>query len=60
MNFYALIIGTEILNARREDKHFKFVRDELQKYGHDLFASFILKDDEKLITNTLNLIKNDL
>ena len=59
MNFYALIIGTEILNARREDKHFKFVRDELQKYGHELFASFILKDDEELIKNTLKLIKND-
>ena len=59
MNFYALIIGTEILNARREDKHFKFVRDELQKYGHQLFASFILKDDEKLIKNTLKLIKDD-
>jgi molybdopterin-biosynthesis enzyme MoeA-like protein len=59
VNFYALIIGTEILNARREDKHFKFVRDELQKYGHQLFASFILKDDEKLIKNTLKLIKDD-
>ncbi len=59
MNFYALIIGTEILNARREDKHFKFVRDELQKYGHELFASFIVKDDVELIKNCFTLIKND-
>ena len=59
MNFYALIIGTEILNARREDKHFKFVRDELQKYGYELFASFIVKDDVQLITNTYEMIKKD-
>ncbi|MEA1893557.1 MAG: molybdopterin-binding protein [Campylobacterota bacterium] len=59
MNFYALIIATEILNARREDKHFKFVRDELQKYGYELFASFILKDDVKLITNCLKMIQKD-
>ena len=59
MNFYALIIGTEILNARREDKHFRFVRDELAKYGHELFASFIVKDDVELITKSFELIKND-
>jgi len=59
MNFYALIIGTEILNARREDKHFKFVRDELSKYGHELFASFIVKDDVELIKRSFEFIKND-
>lgn len=59
MNFYALIIGTEILNARREDKHFKFVRDELSKYGHELFASFIVKDDVELIAKSFELIKSD-
>ena len=32
MNFYAIIIGTEILNGRREDKHFEFVKNELAKY----------------------------
>jgi len=59
MNFYALIIGTEILNARREDKHFVFLRDELAKYGHELFASFIVKDDTALITNTFKMIQAD-
>lgn len=59
MNFYALIIGTEILNARREDKHFEFIRNELAKYGHELFASFIIKDDKNLIKRTFELIKND-
>lgn len=59
MNFYALIIGTEILNARREDKHFTFIRDELAKYGHELFASFIIKDDAELIKKSFELIKSD-
>lgn len=59
MNFYALIIGTEILNARREDKHFKFVRDELQKYGYELFATFIIKDDVNLMKSCYELIKKD-
>lgn len=59
MNFYALIIGTEILNARREDKHFKFVRDELKKHGHELFASFIVRDELKLLQNCFELIKAD-
>jgi molybdopterin-biosynthesis enzyme MoeA-like protein len=59
MNFYSLIIGTEILNARREDKHFIFLRNELKKYGHELFASFIVKDDEKLIEDMFEFIKRD-
>jgi molybdopterin-biosynthesis enzyme MoeA-like protein len=59
MNFYAVIIGTEILNARRTDKHFEFLQNELAKYGHELFASFIIKDDKKLIQNCYRLIQAD-
>jgi len=59
MNFYAVIIGTEILNGRREDKHFSFLKKALEKYGHSLFASFVIKDNEALITNIFNLIKKD-
>ncbi|MFA5232797.1 MAG: molybdopterin-binding protein [Sulfurimonas sp.] len=59
MNFYACIIGSEILNGRRQDKHFEFLKDELQKYGHVLFASFIIKDDENLIKKIYKLIKDD-
>ena len=33
MNFYALIIGTEILNGRREDQHFEFVKNYLEERG---------------------------
>lgn len=59
MNFYACIIGTEILNGRRTDKHFEFLKNALGKYGHELKASFIIKDEKELIQNTYNLIKND-
>lgn len=59
MNFYALIIGTEILNGRRVDKHFEFLKNELGKYGHELHASFTIKDDEELIKNSYKLIKDD-
>jgi molybdopterin-biosynthesis enzyme MoeA-like protein len=59
MNFYALIIGTEILNGRRVDKHFEFVKNELAKYEHELFCSFVIKDDKKLIQNCFELIKAD-
>lgn len=59
MNFYALIIGTEILNGRREDKHFTFIKEELAKYGHELFASFIIKDDRALIKKAFELIYAD-
>lgn len=59
MNFYALIIGTEILNGRRADKHFEFVKNELTKYGHELFASFIIKDDETLISRCFEMVKSD-
>jgi molybdopterin-biosynthesis enzyme MoeA-like protein len=54
--FFALIIGTEILNRRREDKHFDFVTQELQRRGHKLTGSFIIEDDPALIIQTLRFI----
>lgn len=59
LHFYAVIIGSEILNDRRADKHFPFIRDALAQRGHSLFASFIIKDDAQLITSTYTMIKND-
>lgn len=58
-HFYAVIIGSEILNGRREDKHFLYIRDALLHRGHTLFSSFIIKDDPILIHNTFSMIKND-
>jgi molybdopterin-biosynthesis enzyme MoeA-like protein len=54
--FFALIIGTEILNRRRGDKHFDFVSDALLKRGHKLTGSFIIEDDPALIIQTLRFI----
>ena len=59
MHIYAVIIGTEILNGRRNDKHFAFLRDALIQYGYELYTSFIIKDDPKLIEDIYNLIKKD-
>ena len=59
MNFYAVIIGTEILNGRRVDKHFAFLKNELAKYEHELFASFVIKDNAELMKRTYQLIKED-
>lgn len=54
--FFALIIGTEILNRRRADKHFDFVTNTLAKKGHTLTGSFIIEDDPTLIVQTIQFI----
>ena len=59
MHFYAVIIATEVLNGRREDKHFSFLRSILKEYGYELFSVSIIKDDKRLIKNTFSSIKND-
>jgi molybdopterin-biosynthesis enzyme MoeA-like protein len=58
-HFYAVIIGSEILNGRRDDKHFLYLRDSLMQRGHTLFASFIIKDDHHLIHSTYSMIQQD-
>ncbi len=59
MHIYQVIIGSEILNRRREDKHFDFLSAELLKRGEKLYASFTISDDEVLIEKTFRLIKDD-
>jgi len=54
--FFLLIIGTEILNQRRKDKHFDFIAKALSDKGHKLTASFIIEDDPALIVQTLKFI----
>ncbi len=54
--FFTLIIGTEILNRRRTDKHFDFVTKALAHKGHKLTGSFIIEDDPALIVQTLKFI----
>jgi len=58
-NFYSVIIGTELLNGRRKDKHFEFVSSELLKRGWSLKANFVLKDDPEFLEDVFRLIKSD-
>jgi len=55
--FFALIIGTEILNRRRNDRHFDFLTQTLLKRGHKLTGSFIIEDDPELIIHTIQFIQ---
>ena len=55
-NFYALIIGTEILNGRRQDKHFEFLKETLNNQGFKFSGSFIIHDDPTLIASTIAYI----
>ena len=54
--FFALIIGSEILNRRRVDAHFDFVTKALAQKGHKLSGSFIIEDDPALIVETIKFI----
>lgn len=56
IHFFTLIIGTEILNQRRTDKHFSFVSSALANYGQKLSGSFIIEDDPAFIVQTLKFI----
>jgi molybdopterin-biosynthesis enzyme MoeA-like protein len=58
-HFYAVIIGTEILNGRRTDKHFDFLKTTLSGYGQSLFASFVIKDDAVLIETVYRMVRQD-
>ena len=59
MNFYSVIIGTELLNGRRLDAHFAFLNKELLKRGWEHKASFIIDDEPPFIEDIFNLIKKD-
>ncbi|MEA1914199.1 MAG: molybdopterin-binding protein [Campylobacterota bacterium] len=59
MNFYSVIIGTELLNGRRKDAHFSFLNQELLKRGWEQKANFVIKDDPLFIESVFNLVKND-
>jgi molybdopterin-biosynthesis enzyme MoeA-like protein len=59
VNFYSVIIGTELLNGRRSDAHFSFLNSELLKRGWEHKASFVVEDDTELMHNIFKLIKAD-
>jgi molybdopterin-biosynthesis enzyme MoeA-like protein len=59
VNFYSVIIGTELLNGRRNDAHFSFLNSQLLQRGWEHKASFVIADDPKLMFDIFNLIKGD-
>ncbi|MEA3316170.1 MAG: molybdopterin-binding protein [Campylobacterota bacterium] len=59
MNFYCVIIGTELLNGRREDAHFSFLNKELLKRGWEQKGNFVIKDEPPFIEDIFKLIKSD-
>ncbi|EJF07866.1 putative nuleotide-utilizing enzyme, moeA [Thiovulum sp. ES] len=58
MNFYGVIIGSEILNARREDSHFSFLRDQLKERGFKLAGVFTIEDNPNLMKGIYEFIKS--
>jgi len=59
MNFYSVIIGTELLNGRRKDAHFEFLNNQLLKRGWVQKASFVIDDKPSFIEDIFKFIKND-
>jgi molybdopterin-biosynthesis enzyme MoeA-like protein len=59
MNFYSVIIGSELLNGRRRDSHFEFLNKELLKRGWTQKANFVIKDDPNFMEDVFKLIKSD-
>lgn len=59
MNFYSVIIGSELLNGRRKDKHFEFLNAELLKRGWSHKGSFVIKDEPNFIESIFKSIKED-
>jgi len=58
IKFFALIIGTEILNRRRVDKHFDYVSKKLLSMGYKLSGTFTIEDDPALIVQTIKFISS--
>ncbi len=59
MNFYSVIIGTELLNGRRKDAHFSFLNKELLKRGWEHKGSFVINDEPPFMEDVFSLIKKD-
>ena len=57
--FYTVIIGTELLNGRRDDAHFPFVNAELLKRGWEHKANFVISDKPEFMEQVFELVKSD-
>lgn len=59
LHIYAVIIGSEILNGRRVDKHFDFLKSALAQKGYSLHCAEIIKDDAALIKSSFERVRRD-
>jgi len=59
LHIYIVIIGSEILNGRRQDRHAAFVKQALSAKGHLPFCIEIIKDDSALIESSFRRVKAD-
>jgi molybdopterin-biosynthesis enzyme MoeA-like protein len=59
MRFVAVIIGSELLDGRREDGHFEFLRRELARRHWSLSASLMIGDEPDLIESVFRLARED-
>lgn len=57
--FYTVIIGTELLNGRREDGHFPVVNRELLRRGWEHRGNLVIADKPPLIEAAFRLVKED-
>ncbi len=58
-SFYSVIVGTELLNGRRQDSHFGFLNKALVQRGWEHKASFVIKDDPHFVEDIFSLIQAD-
>ena len=58
-HIYAVIIGSEILNGRRRDKHIDFIKEALGERGYVPYCVEIITDDKALIKSSFQRIVND-
>ncbi len=58
-HIYAIIIGSEILNGRRMDRHFDFIKKVLSARGYSLYCVEIIKDDKALIKSSFKRVLAD-
>jgi len=58
-HIYVIIIGSEILNGRRNDRHFDFIKEALAQHGHTPYAVSIIKDDKTLMRRSFQVVLED-
>lgn len=56
---YSVVIGTELLNGRRTDKHFPFLMNALLQKGHSLAGHFVIPDTPERMEKIFSLIKDE-